>query len=222
VNNVETLACVRHIIERGDSWFKTIGPASGPGPKLYCVSGHVNRPGVYELPMGTSLREIIEHHAGGVWQGRKLKAVIPGGSSVPVFTAEEIDVAMDFDSVTKAGSMLGSAGIIVMDETTCMVSALRTIARFYHHESCGQCSPCREGTGWLEKILTRLDEGTGTEEDLVTLDSVARGMLGMTICVLADAAAMPVRSFLQKFRAEFEAHVHERGCTLHPHQIAAA
>ncbi len=222
VNNVETLACVRHIIERGESWFKSIGPAAGPGPKLYCVSGHVNRPGVYERPMGTSLRDLIERDAGGVWQGRRLKAVIPGGSSVPVFTADEIDVDMDFDSVAKAGSMLGSAGIIVMDESTCMVSALRTIARFYHHESCGQCSPCREGTGWLEKILIRIDEGSGTSEDLATLDSVARGMLGMTICVLADAAAMPVRSFLQKFRGEFESHVRSGGCDLRSVQTAAA
>jgi len=204
VNNVETLACVKHVVAKGAEWFKAIGPEGGPGPKLYCVSGHVNRPGVYELPMGTSLREIIEQHAGGVWKGRKLKAVIPGGSSVPVLRADEIDIAMDFDSVAKAGSMLGSAGIIVMDEQTSMVSALRTISHFYHHESCGQCTPCREGTGWLEKLLVRLDEGEGTREDIEVLDTVAQGMMGATVCVLADAAAMPVRSFLQKFRGEFE------------------
>ncbi len=207
VNNVETLACVKHVLARGSAWFRSFGPETGPGPKLYCVSGHVQRPGVYELPMGTSLREIIEVHAGGMLPGRKLKAVIPGGSSVPILTAAEIDVAMDFDSVAKAGSMLGSAGIIVMDDSTDMVSALRTIAHFYHHESCGQCTPCREGTGWLETILDRIDAGEGTEADIAKLDSVASGMLGNTICVLADAAAMPVQSFLKKFGDEFKAKV---------------
>ena len=209
VNNVETLACVRHIVERGPEWFKSIGPASGPGPKLFCVSGHVRNPGVFELPMGTSLREIIEVHAGGMREGRTLKAVIPGGSSVPVLRAEETDILMDFDSVVKAGSMLGSAGIIVMDDSTDMVGALRRITHFYHHESCGQCTPCREGTGWLEKILIALDEGRGTEEHLRTLDTVAKGMLGTTICVLSDAAAMPVRSFLEKFPEEFQAAVRQ-------------
>ena len=212
VNNVETLACVVHIIGRGAAWFRSIGPESGPGPKLYCVSGHVERPGVYELPMGTSLREIIYEHAGGMLGGRALKAVIPGGSSVPVLKADEIDLAMDFDSVAAAGSMLGSAGIIVMDETTCMVTALRTISVFYHHESCGQCSPCREGTGWLEKILARIDEGEGGPDDLALLDNVASGMLGTTICVLSDAAAMPVQSFISKFRDEFEAHLRRGTC----------
>jgi NADH-quinone oxidoreductase subunit F len=207
VNNVETISCVKHVIARGSSWFRAIGPESGPGPKLYCISGHVQRPGVYELPMGTSLRELIEVHAGGMLPGRALKAVIPGGSSVPVLTALEIDVAMDFDSVAKAGSMLGSAGIIVMDDTTDMVGALRTIAHFYHHESCGQCTPCREGTGWLETILDRIDAGEGTEADIAKLDSVAASMMGTTICVLSDAAAMPVQSFLKKFRHEFAAKV---------------
>ncbi len=207
VNNVETLACVKHIVERGPAWFKAIGPETGPGPKLYGVSGHVRNPGVFELPMGTSLREIIEVHAGGMREGRQLKAVIPGGSSVPILRADEIDIAMDFDSVAKAGSMLGSAGIIVMDDSTDMVAALRRVSHFYHHESCGQCTPCREGTGWLEKIVTALDEGRGTEEDLRKLDNVAKGMLGTTICVLSDAAAMPVRSFLDKFGEEFRAAV---------------
>jgi NADH-quinone oxidoreductase subunit F len=214
VNNVETLACVKHVIARGAVWFKGIGPESSPGPKLYCISGHVERPGVYELPMGTSLRSLIEDTAGGIWKGRRLKAVIPGGSSVPVLRADEIDIAMDFDSVAKAGSMLGSAGVIVMDDATCMVNALNTISHFYHHESCGQCTPCREGTGWLEKILIRVDEGAGTEEDLRTLETVAAGMMGNTVCVLADAAAMPVQSFLKKFRDEFEAHVRLGGCEL--------
>jgi NADH-quinone oxidoreductase subunit F len=222
VNNVETLACVKHVIGRGPAWFKGIGPDSGPGPKLYCLSGHLNHPGVYELPMGTPLKRMIEDQGGGIWKGRRLKAVIPGGSSVPILTADEIDVAMDFDSVAKAGSMLGSAGVIVMDETTCMVGALRTIAHFYHHESCGQCTPCREGTGWLEKLLIAVDEGRGTEADLATLDMVAQGMMGNTICVLADAAAMPVQSFLKKFRAEFESHVRLGTCELQASQRAVA
>ena len=203
VNNVETLACVRHVMEKGPAWFKGIGPEKSPGPKLFCVSGHVNKPGVFELPMGTSLRELIEVHAGGVTNGRALKAVIPGGSSVPILRADEVDLAMDFDSVAAAGSMLGSAGVIVMDEDTDMVATLRTIAHFYHHESCGQCTPCREGTGWLETILLRLESGEGTEADIETLYSVAGGMMGTTICALSDAAAMPVRSFLDKFRDDF-------------------
>jgi NADH-quinone oxidoreductase subunit F len=172
--------------------------------------------------MGTPLRQMIEEQGGGVWKGRKLKAVIPGGSSVPVLRADECDIAMDFDSVVKAGSMLGSAGVIVMDETTCMVRALRTIAHFYHHESCGQCTPCREGTGWLEKLLIRVDEGRGTPGDLLTLDTVASGMIGNTICVLADAAAMPVQSFLKKFGNEFEAHVRLGGCDLEEGRRAVA
>ena len=203
VNNVETLACVRHVMEKGPAWFKGIGPEKSPGPKLFCVSGHVNKPGVFELPMGTSLRELIEVHAGGVTNGRALKAVIPGGSSVPILRADEVDLARDFDSVAAAGSMLGSAGVIVMDEDTDMVATLRTIAHFYHHESCGQCTPCREGTGWLETILLRLESGEGTEADIETLYSVAGGMMGTTICALSDAAAMPVRSFLDKFRDDF-------------------
>lgn len=214
VNNVETLCCVPHIVKRGPEWFKSIGPERGPGPKLYCVSGHVERPGIYELPSGTPLREILYDHCGGIWKGRQLKAVIPGGSSVPVFTADEIDVAMDFDSVAKAGSLLGSAGIIVMDDHTCMVRTLEVIARFYHHESCGQCTPCREGTGWLHKVLKRLERGAGTEGDLDLLLSLSDNMMGNTICVLADAAAMPTKSFVTKFRDEFAEHVRLGGCPL--------
>jgi NADH-quinone oxidoreductase subunit F len=216
VNNVETLACVPHIVARGADWFKSIGPEKGPGPKLYCVSGHVERPGVYELPMGTPLREILYDHCGGIPGGRKLKAVIPGGSSVPVFTADEIDVPMDFDSVAKAGSLLGSAGIIVMDETTCMVRTLEVIARFYHHESCGQCTPCREGTGWLHKVLRHLEDGSGREEDLQLLLDISDNMMGNTVCVLADAAAMPTKSFVTKFRDEFIEHAKVGRCPFQP------
>jgi NADH-quinone oxidoreductase subunit F len=206
VNNVETIACVPHIVLRGADWFRGIGPEKSPGPKLYCVSGHVVRPGVYELPMGTSLREIVYTHAGGIPNGRKLKAVIPGGASMPVFTPDEIDVAMDMDSVQKAGSFLGSAGVIVMDDTVCMVWALLTLERFFHHESCGQCTPCREGTGWLEKVLTGLEDGAASPRDVDLLLDVAGNMIGNTVCVLADAAAMPARAFVTKYRAEFEQH----------------
>ncbi len=214
VNNVETLSCVKHIAARGAEWFKAIGPERSPGPKLYCLSGHIRRPGVYERPMGTNLRELIDGEAGGLLPGRSLKAVIPGGSSVPVLTPDETDLAMDFDSVAAAGSMLGSAGIIVMDDSTCMVRALRTISHFYHHESCGQCTPCREGTGWLEKLLIRIDEGHGEPADIDKLDAVAGSMQGNTICVLADAAAMPVQSFISKFRSEFAEHVTAGGCSV--------
>jgi NADH-quinone oxidoreductase subunit F len=167
--------------------------------------------------MGTPLREIIYTHAGGMQSSAALKAVIPGGSSVPVFTADEIDVAMDFESVAKAGSLLGSCGIIVMDESTCMVRALQIIARFYRHESCGQCTPCREGTGWLEDLLVRLEGGGARAQDVDLLRRVADNMIGNTVCVLADAAAMPVQSFLTKFRAEFERHVEAGGCPMRSH-----
>jgi NADH-quinone oxidoreductase subunit F len=222
VNNVETLACVPLIVERGAEWFKSIGPEKCPGPKLYCVSGHVERPGVYELPMGTSLREIIFEHAGGVPNGKQVKAVIPGGSSVPVLTADELDLAMDFDSVAKAGSLLGSCGIIVMDEDTCMVRAMRIISRFYHHESCGQCTPCREGTGWLERLMKRFEQGGAKERDIDLLVQVSDNMMGNTICLLADAAAMPMRSFVAKFRSEFEEHVRQGGCPQRLRSSAAA
>ena len=223
VNNVETLCCVKPILERGAEWFKAIGPEKSPGPKLFCISGHVERPGVLELPMGTNLKEIIYDHCGGVRGGKQLKAVIPGGSSVPVLTADEIDVDMDFDSVSAAGSLLGSCGVIVMDEDTCMVRALRIIARFYHHESCGQCTPCREGTGWLERLLIGLEDGGAAERDLDLLMQVADNMMGNTVCVLADAAAMPVKSFVTKFRSEFEEHLRLGGCPqkMSAQQVAA-
>jgi NADH-quinone oxidoreductase subunit F len=214
VNNVETLACVPHIVLRGADWFRGIGPASSPGPKLFCVSGHVERPGTYELPMGTPLREIIYTHAGGVPHGRRLKAVIPGGASMPVFTPDEIDVPMDMDSVQKAGSFLGSAGIMVMDDSVCMVWALRILERFFHHESCGQCTPCREGTGWLHTVLTHLEEGRAEPREVDLLLNIANNMQGNTICALADAAAMPARAFVTKYRAEFEQHAALGRCPL--------
>jgi NADH-quinone oxidoreductase subunit F len=212
VNNVETLACVPHIVARGAEWFRSIGPEKSPGPKLFCVSGHVVRPGVYELPMGTPLREIIYEHAGGIAGGRQLKGVIPGGASMPVFTPAEIDVAMDMDSVQRAGSFLGSAGVIVMDDSVCMVWALLTLEQFFHHESCGQCTPCREGTGWMHTVLTRLESGEGRPSDVDLLLGVAGNMMGNTICALADAAAMPARAFVTKYRAEFDEHVRLGRC----------
>ena len=212
VNNVETLSCVPSIVKNGPDWFKSIGPESGPGPKIYGVSGHVERPGLFELPMGMPLREVIYDYAGGVKDGKQMKAVMPAGSSFPVLTPDEIDVRMDFDSMREIGAFLGTAGIIVMDEDTCMVRALEIIDRFYHHESCGQCSPCREGTGWLHKLLVRLEEGTARAEDLDLIDRICTNMTGNTVCVLADAAAMPTQSFLTKFRDEFVAHVTHAGC----------
>ena len=204
VNNVETLACVPHIIERGVDWFKGIGPESGPGPKLLCVSGHVERPGTYEVPMGANLLELINEECGGVWKGRQLKAVIPGGSSAKILRADECDVTMDYDALAAKGTMLGSGGVIVMDETTDMVDALYNILRFYHHESCGQCTPCREGTGWLKKICERVRAGHGRPEDPDLMLDLCDRMIGRTICVLADAAAFPCQSIIGKFRDEFD------------------
>ncbi len=214
VNNVETLACVPVIIERGARWFKSIGPENSPGPKLYCLSGHINKPGVYELPMGTNLKELIYEYGGGILDGKSLKAVIPGGSSVPVLRAGEIDVAMDFDSLAKIGTMLGSAGTIVMHEDTCMVDALLNLIHFYRHESCGQCTPCREGTNWAERILKKIEHGQASEKDVDLLEEVANHINFRTICPLGDAAAMPIQSFLKKFRDEFHAHVAQHKCPL--------
>jgi NADH-quinone oxidoreductase subunit F len=212
VNNVETLACVPHIMEKGADWFKSIGPETSPGPKLYCLSGHVNNPGVFELPMGTNLKELIFDYGKGIWKDRKLKAVIPGGSSVPVLKADEIDINMDFDSVKAAGSMLGSAGVIVMDETTCMVDAIYNLIHFYRHESCGQCTPCREGTSWAEKLIGKFEKGSAKMSDIDLLEEVANNINFRTICPLGDAAAMPIQSFLKKFRHEFEEHVKAGKC----------
>jgi len=218
INNVETLANVPFIVERGADWFLGVGKApKNTGPKLYCLSGHVKRPGVYEAPLGLPLRELIHELGGGMLRSdRPLKAVIPGGSSVPVLTAAESDVDLDFDSLAAAGTMLGSAGVMVMDETTCMVQAIGRIAHFYAHESCGQCTPCREGCGWMEKILTRIEGGSGRSEDMDLLESIASNIQGNTICPLGDAAAMPVVSFVKKFRDEFRYHVDHRTCLAGP------
>ncbi|HSB16910.1 MAG TPA: NADH-quinone oxidoreductase subunit NuoF [Bryobacteraceae bacterium] len=212
LNNVETLSAVPAIIRDGGVAFSALGTPKNGGTRLFCISGHVNKPGVYELPMGFNLLRMIDEVAGGVRDGRKLKAVIPGGSSCPVLKAEECDIAMDFDSLSKAKSMLGSGGVVVMDEATCMVKAALRIMRFYAHESCGWCIPCREGTLWLRKILTRFHEGQGRPSDIPLIGELAKNMLGRTFCPLGDAAAMPTISFVEKFRDEFEAHLDGKPC----------
>jgi len=214
INNVETLANVAPIVINGPEWFASIGTEKNAGTRLFGVSGHVKKPGVYEFPMGISLRELIFDHCGGMRDGRQLKAIVPGGSSVPVLTADQVDVKLDFDSVAKAGSMLGSAGVIVMDDSTCMVKAIRRITRFYAEESCGQCTQCREGTEWMYQILKRIENGAGRPGELETLLDICANMKARTICPLSDAAAMPVESYIQKFYAEFDAHVRERRCPI--------
>ncbi len=207
INNVETLSYLPFIVNRGAEWFAKLGSEKNGGLRLFSVSGHVQKPGVYELPLGISLREIIYTHAGGIRDNRKLKAVVPGGLSAAIFKADEIDVGMDFDQLRAKNTMAGSAGVIVLDETTCMVKALYVTMRFYGHESCGQCSPCREGTGWVAKILRRVAEGRGKTKDVDNLLDICSFMGGTTICALADGAAMPLRSYLEKFREEFEYYI---------------
>jgi NADH-quinone oxidoreductase subunit F len=212
VNNVETLACVPFILREGADRFAGLGTSRQGGTRLFSVCGHVKRPGLYEAPVGVSLRELIESYAQGVREGRTLKAVVPGGISAKVLTASEIDVHMDFDSLMAAGSMAGSGGVIVMDDTSCMFEALQCASKFFAHESCGQCSPCREGTGWVYRILRRIAEGKGRLQDLDDLLAIARDMEGKTICVFADAAAWPVQSYITKFREEFEGHIRTGRC----------
>ena len=204
LNNVETFCSVPAIILQGAAYFAGLGTPKNGGTRLFCLSGHVNKPGVYELPMGFNLMRLINEIGGGVRNGKKLKAVIPGGSSCPVLTADECDLALDFETVAAAKSMLGSGGVVVMDEDTCMVKAALRIIRFYAHESCGWCIPCREGTTWLRKILTRFDEGHGQRSDIILIGDLAKNMLGRTFCPLGDAAAMPIMSIMEKFSGEFE------------------
>jgi len=210
VNNTETLASLPPILRNGPDWFKNLGTDGSGGTKIFSVSGHVNRPGNFEVTLGTPFRELLDF-AGGLFEGRTLKAVIPGGSSMPVMPAEAImNCNMDYDSLQAAGSMVGSGGVIVMDDTTCMVQVLERIAYFYFVESCGQCTPCREGTGWLYRTVHRIRVGRGRTEDLDLLESVAGRVEGRTICALGDAAAWPVQSFLKHFRIEFESKIKTR------------
>jgi NADH-quinone oxidoreductase subunit F len=208
INNTETLSSVPTIILRGGEWYAGLGTPRNGGTRLFAVSGNVNKPGIYELPMGFNLKKLIYEVAGGIPDGKKLKAVVPGGSSCPLLSADEIDVALDFDSVAKIGSMLGSGGTVVLDEDTCMVDFARRIMHFYAHESCGWCIPCREGTAWLRKMLDRFHEGGGREEDIPLIDGLSKNMLGRTFCPLGDAAAMPTISIVKKWRNEFEDHLH--------------
>ncbi|MFZ2489839.1 MAG: NADH-quinone oxidoreductase subunit NuoF [Thermoanaerobaculia bacterium] len=212
VQNVETLSCVPLILKNGAEWFKSFGSPRNTGPKLYCVSGAVKKPGVYEFPMGISLRELIYEHCGGIAGDRKLKAVIPGGASAPMLLPDEIDLPMNFDAVMKAGSMLGSAGVIVIDETMCIVDAVWRLSKFFAHESCGQCTPCREGTNWLESVLDRLERGGGRPQDADLLYDMADNIGGKSLCALGDAAIGPVMSSVKKFRDEFLYHVEHKSC----------
>ncbi|MEX1139505.1 MAG: NADH-quinone oxidoreductase subunit NuoF [Bacteroidota bacterium] len=208
INNVETLSNVPCIINNGWDWYSKIGAPKHPGPILVGVSGHVNHPGVFEMPTGVPLLEIIHKYAGGVPGNKAIKAVIPGGSSTPILRGDQLEgVSMDADSMKAAGSAVGTAGLIVMDEDTDLLAVLARIAKFYHHESCGQCTPCREGTGWLEKVLNRFVRGEGRGEDIDLLMDIANNIEGNTICALGDAAAWPVQSMIRRFRDEFEKRV---------------
>jgi NADH-quinone oxidoreductase subunit F len=216
VNNVETLCSVPLIVLNGPEWFAKLGPEKNGGPKLFCISGHVKRPGVYEASMHTTLRELIfgDQYAQGMKDGRQFKAIIPGGSSVPILLEPQLDTPASFDHIQKAGSLLGSAGLIVMDDSVCMVWLAMNLLHFYRHESCGKCTPCREGGDWLYKLLQRVERGEGQMKDIDLLYSVANNIVGKTLCAFGDAAATPVLTTINLFRNEFEAHVREGRCTL--------
>src|SRR5215813_12734825 len=231
VNNVETLCCVTHILQRGNDWFKSIGIPPNPsnprdpgsyGPKLYCISGHVNKPCCVELPLGVTARELIDVHAGGVWKGRKAKAVVPGGISMGFLSASELDTKLDFEGPGKVGCLgLGTAAVVVIDDQTSMVDVLYNCCRFMSHESCGQCTPCREGTTWMTKILDRIRSGKGKLEDIDLLNEVAGSMgiiPGTTICGLSDGAAWPVKNAITKFRGEFEDYIRNKQKSITPAQ----
>jgi NADH-quinone oxidoreductase subunit F len=207
VNNVETLCNVPLVMTRGAEWYASLGPEKNGGPKLFCVSGAVKRPGTFEAPMKVTLKELIYDYAGGPLDGHTIKAVIPGGSSVPILMPDQIDIPASFDDVQKAGSLLGSAAIMVLDETTDMVWLAENLLHFYRHESCGKCTPCREGTDWLYRLLHRMTQGQATEKDIPLLQSVANQINGKSLCAFGDAAATPVLTTLKWFRPEFEAYV---------------
>jgi NADH-quinone oxidoreductase subunit F len=213
VNNVETLANLPHIVNRGPEWFAAIGsPPKSAGTRVFCLSGHIKQPGNYEVPMGISFREMIYDLAGGMRSSKPLKAFIPGGASAPFFTPEHLDVKMDFESVAQAGSMLGSGGVTVMEEGTCMVWAAENLMHFFYHESCGKCTPCREGTSWLLQILERIEHGSGQPNDIATMLRLCPNITGRTVCAFGDAAISPIVSTLQFFRDEYEAHIREQRC----------
>ncbi len=211
VNNIETFAHAPYILDRGVDWFRGFGTEKSPGTTLYGVSGHVERPGLFELPLGTPLREVIGH-AGGVRGGRRLKGVIPGGMSMPILTPNDIDVPMADEFLSERGTHLGTGGVMVMDETTCMVRVACVVSYFFRDESCGQCTQCREGTGWINKICERIEQGRGTQQDMKLLEDVPAMMEGQTICAFADAAAWPIQGLMRHFRDDFEAHIREHKC----------
>lgn len=217
VNNVESIASVPVILRKGIEWFRSMGTEKSPGFTLYSISGHVRRPGQYEAPLGITLRELLDY-AGGVRPGHELKFWTPGGSSTPMFTGDHLDVPLDYEGVGAAGSMLGTKALQIFDDTTCVVRAVLRWTEFYAHESCGKCTPCREGTYWLVQILRRLDRGTGTEADLATLLDIADGIAGKSFCALGDGAASPIVSSLAHFRDEYVRHVTEQGCPFDPHR----
>ena len=212
VNNVESFCHVPHILAHGAEWFRGIGTEKSSGTTIFGISGHVARPGLYELPLGTPLEEIIFDHAGGVPGGRKIKGVIPGGVSMPILPAGQLDVKMANEFLRERDTLLGTGGIIVMDETTCMVRTACVISWFFRDESCGQCTQCREGTAWMHQLVMRLERGDGTLEDIGILRDIAAKMEGQTICAFADAAAWPIQGLLRHFFADFEAHVRHQGC----------
>jgi len=207
INNVETISNISHIILKGAEWFVKQGLPKDGGTRIFGVSGMVKNPGIYELPLGTSLKDIIFKHAGGMKEGKKLKAVIPGGMSAPILTADEIDIKMDFDSLVEANSMLGSAAIIVIDDKTSILDVLKVVTKFYSHESCGQCTPCRIGNSWINKIVKRIAEGKGKKEDIDNIVRLASNIEGNTLCPLGDAAALPILSITKKFRKELESYL---------------
>jgi NADH-quinone oxidoreductase subunit F len=212
VNNVETLCCVPHIINRGAGWFSAIGPPKCPGPKIISVSGHVARPGNYEIPMGISARELMQEYAGGLLPGRRLKAIQPGGGSSAAIFEEDLDVGIDFDSLAAKKTMLGSGGFVVMDDTTCLVRASQTLVRFFEHESCGQCTPCREGGQWVARMVARLEAGEGSDNDLRILGVINNTITGTNLCPLGDSIMPFLSSVLGRFPEEFAAHVEQAGC----------
>lgn len=216
INNVETLANVPHIINRGAEWFASIGIGKSTGTRIFGVSGQVNRPGNYEVPMGVTVREMIYDIAGGIRGNKKLKAFIPGGASAPMMKPEHLDTPLDFESIKEAGSMLGSGAITVMDEDTCIVWAAMNLMEFFYHESCGQCTPCREGSGWVLQILRRIEQGHGREGDVDQLLDLCRRIEGKTVCAFGEAEIGPILSSIKHFRAEFEQHIAEKGCPFHP------
>jgi NADH-quinone oxidoreductase subunit F len=218
VNNVETLAAVPHIINRGADWYRSLGTDKSTGSKLFSLSGHVNRPGNYELELGFSLKKLIydDAYGAGILDGKKLKGVIPGGASTPILTPDLIDVALDYEALTTVGSMLGSGAVIVFHEETCIVWVIKNLIRFFKHESCGKCTPCREGTGWLEKMINRIENGEGQPGDLVKIETVCDNIIGRTICPLGDAAVMPIQSALKHFRDEWQYHIEHKKCLVKP------